>query len=232
MSRVESVSNDRHTFCHKRAAFAVSEENGLCCLLKPTKGYFHAVDMLPQLFLHPDSIQVFVSCARKSGRITSNRNRQKNLGSCCKNVQHSKMILEQLWLSFDNHIQLSRTLLYSSGKIKGWSMVLKRKEDIHHKLEGHKFISVFSPRTYHTRYIKFDWLTDWLIDWLIGWLVETKRYLTFIVMPHWYLHVFRGSFSVKTRSEREVFSLASFRIKEKPSRYLNVWFSSHFRMQP
>ena len=54
------------------------------------------------------------------------------------------MILEQLWLNFDNHIQLSRTLLYSSGKIKGWSMVLKRKEDIHHKLEGHKCISVFS----------------------------------------------------------------------------------------
>ena len=53
------------------------------------------------------------------------------------------MIFEQLWLKFDNHIQLSRTLLYSSGKIKGWSMVLKRKEDIHHKLEGHKFITVF-----------------------------------------------------------------------------------------
>ena len=50
------------------------------------------------------------------------------------------MILEQLWLNFDNHIQLSRTLLYSSGKIKGWSMVLKR---IHHKLEGHQCISVF-----------------------------------------------------------------------------------------
>ena len=111
MSRVESVSNDRHTFCHKRAAFSVSEKNGLCCLPKSTKGYFHAVDILPQLFLHPDSIQVFVSCAGKSGRITSNRNRQKNLGSCCKNVQHSKMIFEQLWLNFDNHIQLSRTLL-------------------------------------------------------------------------------------------------------------------------
>ena len=169
MSRVESVSNDRHTFCHKQAAFSVSEKNGLCCLPKSTKGYFHAVDILPQLFLHPDSIQVFVSCAGKSGRITSNRNRQKILGSCCKNVQHSKMILEQLWLSFDNHIQLSRTLLYSSGKIKGWSMVLKRKEDIHYKLEGHKFISVFSLRTCHPRYIKFDWLTDWLIGWLIDW---------------------------------------------------------------
>ena len=159
MSRVESVSNDRHTFCHKRAAFSVSEKNGLCCLPKSTKGYFHAVDILPQLFLHPDSIQVFVSCAGKSGRITSNRNRQKNLGSCCKNVQHSKMILEQLWLTFDNHIQLSRTLLYSSGKIKGWSMVLKRKEDIHHKLEDHKFISVFFfffTTKYHPRYIKFD----------------------------------------------------------------------------
>ena len=143
MSRVESVSNDRHTFCHKRAAFSVSEKNGLCCLPKSTKGYFHAVDILPQLFLHPDSIQVFVSCAGKSGRVTSNRNRQKNLGSSCKNVQHSKMILEQLWLNFDNHIQLSRTLLYSSGKIKGWSMVLKRKEDIHHKHEDHKFISGF-----------------------------------------------------------------------------------------
>ena len=67
------------------------------------------------------------------------------------------MIFEQLWLNFDNHIQLSRTLLYSSGKIKGWSMVLKRKEDIHHKLEGHKFISFFFFALVRvTHYIKFD----------------------------------------------------------------------------
>ena len=35
-------------------------------------------------------------------------------------------------------------------------------------------------------------------------------------MLHWYLHVFRGSYSLKTRSERKGFSLTSFRIKEKP----------------
>ena len=106
---------------------------------------------------------------------------KKNLGSCCKNVQHSKMILEQLWLSFENHIQLSRTLLYSSGKIKGWSMVLKRKEDIHHKHEDHKFISgFFFTGKYHPRYIS---LIDWFIDWLVDWnktLLDIYSYATLV----------------------------------------------------
>ena len=156
MSRVESVSNDRHTFCHKRAAFSVSEKNGLCCFPKSTKAISTLLTYYHNFFFIQIRSKFLFLVPENQGELRQTEIDKKNLGSSCKNVQHSKMILEQLWLNFDNHIQLSRTLLYSSGKIKGWSMVLKRKEDIHHKLEDHKFISVFSLRTCHTRYIKFD----------------------------------------------------------------------------
>ena len=148
MSGVDGVSGNCHTFCHQRAAFAVLQwvrRTASVVNLSPKMVISrHAVDILPQFFLRPDSIQVFVFCSRKTGRITSTEIDKKNVLVAALKCQHPKMILEQLWLNFDNHIQLSRTLLYSSGKIKGWSMVLKRKEDIHHKLEGHKCISVFS----------------------------------------------------------------------------------------
>ena len=156
------VINEQHLQWVRRTASDVylSPQKAISTLLTCYHNFFYIQIRSKFLFLVPEN----------QGELRQTEIDKKFLhGSCCKNVQHSKMILEQLWLSFDNHIQLSRTLLYSSGKIKGWSMVLKRKEDIHHKLEDHKFISVFSLRTCHPRYIKFHWWTDWLIGWLIDW---------------------------------------------------------------
>ena len=75
MSGVDGVSGNCHTFCHQRAAFSVLQlvrRTASVVNLSPKMAISrHAVDILPQFFLRPDSIQVFVSCSRKTGRITS-----------------------------------------------------------------------------------------------------------------------------------------------------------------